>query len=107
VSSPSETIAAGAVVREAIDLRRFPWIRPLVSEYAQNFSRLSPLFAGNPADPESWRGAIARVTRAKRDRAALQTALDRQLARRGAPAEARHSVALLSSPTGVAIVTGQ
>jgi bacillithiol synthase len=107
VSSPSETVASGALVREAIDLRRFPWIRPLVSEYSQNFSRLEPLFAGNPGDPEAWRNTIARVSRAARDRAGVHAALTRQLTRRGAPAEAQRSADQLASPTSVAIVTGQ
>jgi bacillithiol biosynthesis cysteine-adding enzyme BshC len=107
VSSPSETVASGALVREAIDLRRFPWIRPLVSEYSQNFSRLEPLFAGNPGEPEAWRSTIARVSRAPRDRAALHAALSRQLTGRGAPAEAHQAAAQLVSPTSVAIVTGQ
>ena len=107
MSSPSETVASGALVREAIELRRFPWIRPLVSEYSQNFSRLEPLFAGNPNEPEAWRNTITRVTRAPRDRDALHAALSRQMTERGAPAEAQHSAAQLVSPTSVAIVTGQ
>jgi bacillithiol biosynthesis cysteine-adding enzyme BshC len=107
VPSPSETVAAGAVVREAIDLRRFPWIRPLVREYSENFSRLGPLFAGNPTDPEAWRNTIARVVGAPRDRAALHAALSAQLTRRGAPAEAHQSAAQLALPSSVAIVTGQ
>jgi len=107
VSSPSETVASGALVREAIELRRFPWIRPLVSEYSQNFSRLEPLFAGNPGEPEAWRTTIARVSRAPRDRAALHAALSRQLTARGAPAEAQQAAAQLASPSSVAIVTGQ
>lgn len=105
--SPSETLAAGAVVREAVDLHRFPWIRLLVSDYAQNFSRLAPLFAGNPSDPAAWRETLARVAAAPRDRAAIHSALSRQLARRGAPPEALQSAARLTSPSSVAIVTGQ
>ncbi len=105
--SPSETVAAGAVVREAIDLRRFPWIRPLVREYSESFSRLAPLFAGNPTDPEAWRSTIARVAGAPRDRGALHAALSAQLTRRGAPPEAHQSVAQLALPSSVAITTGQ
>ncbi|HXT70787.1 MAG TPA: bacillithiol biosynthesis cysteine-adding enzyme BshC [Vicinamibacterales bacterium] len=105
--SPSDAVAAGASVREAIDLRRFPWIRPLVGEYTQNFARLAPLFAGNPSDPDAWRTTIARVSKAPRDRAAIHAALIRQLSRRGAPEEARRSADRLASPSSVAIVTGQ
>lgn len=105
--SPPELLAAAAVVREPIDLRRFPWIRPLVREYSQNFGRLAPLFAGNPAEPDAWRQTIARVTGKSRDRASVHAALSRQLTRRGAPREAQASVDALASPSSVAIVTGQ
>ncbi len=105
--SPSEAVAAGAAVREAIDLHRFPWIRPLVAEYAQNFQRLAPLFAGNPSDADAWRSTIDRVTRAPRDRAAMHGALTRQLVRRGAPEAARRAADRLASSSSVAIVTGQ
>jgi hypothetical protein len=47
--------------RAGIDVRRFPWIRPLSGEYAYNFSRVAPLYAGDPASPEAWREVIGRV----------------------------------------------
>jgi bacillithiol biosynthesis cysteine-adding enzyme BshC len=95
------------IVREAIDVRRLPWIRPLVSAYANDFSTVAPLFAGNPAEPAAWRETIARVTRAPHDCAAIARVLDRQLTRRGAPDEARRAAAQLADPRTVAILTGQ
>src|SRR5437016_9052669 len=104
-SMPETTVSA--TLREAIDLRRLPWIRPLVSAYAYDFGSVAPLFAGNPAEPQAWRDTIARVQRAPRDRARVAHLVGAQLERRGAPAEARRSAALLEDPTTVAIVTGQ
>ena len=105
--SPVEPFASTAVVREAIDPRRFSWIRPLTSDYADHFDALAALFAGNPADPAAWRATLARVTARRRDRAAMPAALARQLERRGAPAEARQAAAELAQPATIAIVTGQ
>jgi bacillithiol biosynthesis cysteine-adding enzyme BshC len=94
-------------VRAAIDLRRFPWIRPLVAEYASDFARVSSLFAGNPANPADWASTIARVQRAPRDRAAVEQLIAAQLERRAAPPEARAAGRRLADPRAVAIVTGQ
>ena len=105
--SPVEPFASTGVVREAIDPRRFSWIRPLTSDYADRFDALAALFAGNPADPAAWRATLARITARRRDRTAMPAALARQLERRGAPAEARQAAAELAQPTTVAILTGQ
>lgn len=103
---PSSDTTAG-VVRDSIDVRRLPWIRPLVAAYANDFPSVATLFAGNPADPAAWRQAIARVQRAPRDRHALAAILRRQLDRRRAPAEAREAAEALGHDQSVAIVTGQ
>jgi len=95
------------LVRAAIDLQRFAWIRPLVSAYSSDFSSVSSLFAGNPADPEAWIQTIGRVQRAPRDRAGLSRVLSAQLERRNAPAHARAAASRLADATSVAIVTGQ
>ncbi|MEO6222637.1 MAG: hypothetical protein ABIP90_05260, partial [Vicinamibacterales bacterium] len=63
-NTPSDTL-----VRAAIDLRRFPWIRPLVAAYSSDFPSVASLFAGNPADSEAWTQAITRVQQSPRDRA--------------------------------------
>lgn len=102
----SETPLATAV-RAAIDLRRFPWIRPLVAEYASDFARVSSLFAGNPANAADWASTIARVQRAPRDRAAIERMVSAQLERRGAPPESRAAAMQLADPRTVAVVTGQ
>ncbi|HVQ41485.1 MAG TPA: bacillithiol biosynthesis cysteine-adding enzyme BshC [Vicinamibacterales bacterium] len=106
MSGSSESIAS-PIIRDTVDLPRFPWIRPLVTEYSRHFDRLAPLFAGNPADPSAWSSTIDRVARAPRDRKSLHAALQRQLDRRGAPREAQDRAALLLNPASVAIVTGQ
>ena len=91
----------------AIDLRRFPWIRPLVGEFTHDFPAVAPLFAGNPREPRAWTETIARVQRAPRQRDVLAAALDQQLARRAAPPEARQAARQLADPLAVAVLTGQ
>ena len=92
---------------DAIDLRRLPWIRPLVTSYLNDFASVSDLFAGDPNDPSAWQATIARVRRAPRNRAALAALVGRQLERRGAPAEARAAAASLADGATVAVVSGQ
>jgi bacillithiol biosynthesis cysteine-adding enzyme BshC len=91
-------LASTGVVREAVDPRRFPWIRPLVTDYATNFAQVAALFAGNPSDPAAWRDTIQRVTKASRPRDVVHAALVRQLERRGAPVQALEAAAELSRP---------
>jgi bacillithiol biosynthesis cysteine-adding enzyme BshC len=107
VAHRSETTLARGLVRGAIDFRRCSWVRPLVSDYADRFDSLAPLFAGNPSDPAVWRQTIDRVQRSPHDRAAIERIVTDQLDGRGAPAEARQIAHLLARPETVAIVTGQ
>src|SRR5262245_25283031 len=93
--------------RLAVDIRRFPWIRRLATDYAFDYSRLSEFFAGNPGDASAWRDAIARASSQRRQRTALVELLQAQQQRRSAPPEALAASALLSDPTSVAVVTGQ
>jgi len=95
------------VLRDAIDLRRLPWIRPLVNAYAHDFASVAALFAGNPADEAAWRETIARVQKSPRDRSTIARVLGQQLTRRGAPPAAQEAASLLARPDTVAIVTGQ
>ena len=106
MASPSDTLAAAAA-REAVDLRRFSWIRPLVTAHAREYERVAPLFTGNPANPQAWRDTIARVSAGAHHRDAVANAITAQLTRRGAPAAAHDAVAHLRHPGSVAIVTGQ
>jgi bacillithiol synthase len=97
--------ASGA--RLPIDIRRFPWIRPLAADYAFDYARVADFFAGNPEDPAAWRDAIARTQRHTRDRAGIAAILRAQQQRRGAPAEAIAAAARLADAQTVAVVTGQ
>ena len=99
-----------------IDVRRFSWIRPLVADYATNFSSIAELYAGDPSRPEAWRKAIARtqqhrLVRRNADPAGGRTdvalLIRAQQEKRNAPAEARASAATLVDPETVAVVTGQ
>jgi len=96
-----------SAVREAVDLSRLPWIRPLVKAYTGDFASVAPLFAGNPGDPRAWDATIERVQRAPRDRRALTALVLQQIDERGAPDGSRRAAERLADATSVAIVTGQ
>ncbi len=96
-----------STVRLPIDIRRFPWIRRLAADYAFDYARVAEFFAGNPADPAAWRGAIARAQQQPRQREAVAQILEAQQRKRGAPPEALNAAAQLRDPRTVAIVTGQ
>ena len=61
MSADASTTAAAAATRVAVDVRRFPWVRPLAGEYASNFASVAPLYAGDPQSPDAWREVSARV----------------------------------------------
>lgn len=105
-SAPSVS-ESGGLHAVPVDVRRFPWIRPLAGDYAFNFTQVADMYAGNPMDPQAWRSAIARAQRHPRDRAALAELLQKQQQERGAPPAARDAAARLADPSSVAIVTGQ
>ena len=107
MTGPSDTSTVAGIVRAALDVRDFPGSSPFVGAYTRAFDSVSPLFAGNPADPSAWRGAIRRAHAAERDRGAIAGVLAAQLERRDAPAEARAMAARLTDPNAVTIVTGQ
>jgi bacillithiol biosynthesis cysteine-adding enzyme BshC len=98
---------SGRLNATAIDVRRFPWIRPLAGDYAFNYAKVDGLYAGNPTEPDAWRDAIQRTQRHRRDRAAIAAVLQSQQEQRAAPAEARAAAAKLTSDDTVAVVTGQ
>jgi bacillithiol biosynthesis cysteine-adding enzyme BshC len=107
--SPSAvtTDPAGRLKATGVDVRRFPWIRPLAGDYAYNFSKVEGLYAGNPMEPEAWRDAVARAQQKTRDRGTLVSLLQAQQAQRQAPPAARAAVARLADPAAVTVVTGQ
>jgi len=90
-----------------VDLRRFPWVKQLATDYAFQFSALAPFFSGDPASRASWASSIANAQQHPRDRAELSRILLSQLERRDAPQAARDAAARLADPKSVAIVTGQ
>ncbi len=97
VSVEPSTDGRGAVLfekgasRAGVDVRRFPWIRPLSGDYAYHFDRIASLYAGDPTRPEAWRDVIARVHGQKRNREAIASVLAAQQGRRNAPPEAREA----------------
>lgn len=93
--------------RLPVDIRRFPWIRRLASDYAFDYGRLADFFAGDPREPGAWRDAITRVSRQRHRRDDLVRLLQAQQQRRGAPPIAQATAAVLGEASSVAVVTGQ
>jgi bacillithiol biosynthesis cysteine-adding enzyme BshC len=91
----------------AVDIRRFPWINRLATDYAFDFGLLADFYAGNPAAPAAWRDAIARTQQFQRQRDAVADLLTAQQQLRGAPPLALSASARLRDPRTVAVVTGQ
>ena len=98
---------SATTARVPLDIRRFPWIRRLAADYAFDYARVAPFFAGNPAEPGAWREAIARTQRHGRQRGVVADLLQAQQRRRGAPPEAVAAAAQLRDAQTVAVVTGQ
>ena len=101
------TSSAATASRIPVDIRRFPWINPLVADYAFDYEKVSGFFAGDPRDARAWREAIARTQAHPRSRDAIADLIQAQQLGRGAPRAALDAGALLRHPTTVAIVTGQ
>ena len=90
-----------------VDIRAFPWIRRLAADYAYDYARVEPFFAGNPATPAAWTDTIARSQATVRQPAELARVLADQQARRDAPPEARQAAARLADPATRVVITGQ
>jgi bacillithiol synthase len=99
--------STSSLLRVAIDIRRFPWVRRFPADYAYDYGRLLPFFAGHPSEPGAWADAIARTQAFPRQRERVAAIVGAQQARRGAPAEARAAAARLADANAVAVVTGQ
>ena len=99
--------AATTTSRIPIDIRRLPWIKPLVADYAFDYLKVADFFAGDPRDARSWREAIARTHGHTRSLDAIADVVHAQQQHRGAPAEAMAAAALLRDRQTVAVVTGQ
>jgi bacillithiol biosynthesis cysteine-adding enzyme BshC len=98
---------SGTTTHLPIDIRRLSWTKRLTADYALDYSSLASFFAGDPADPDEWRRAIARAQHHPRDRESVAAILEAQQRRRGAPPEARAAVACLRNRETVAVLTGQ
>ena len=107
IPMPSYPSASQPSIRQAIDLRRFPWMRPLALDYLYDFGRLAPFFAGNPMRIPDWEAAIVRTQVQVRRRAEMADVLGAQLRGRGAPSEAIALAGRLADPRTVAVLTGQ
>jgi bacillithiol biosynthesis cysteine-adding enzyme BshC len=102
-----QTGLSETVTRVPIDIRRFPWIKRLATDYACDYAKVAGFFAGNPHDPAAWTDVIARTQRHSRQRDAIADILAGQQSRRSAPPEAVAAAQLLRDPRTVAVVTGQ
>jgi bacillithiol biosynthesis cysteine-adding enzyme BshC len=100
-------VPVAAATRIPIDVRRFPWIKPFVADYAFDHPKVAEFFAGDPRSPQAWQEAIARTRAHERARDAIAGIIHAQQQRRDAPNEAIAAAARLRDPQTVAVVTGQ
>lgn len=104
VPSDVSSTAASAI---AVDIRTFPWIRRLASDYAFAYENVAPFFAGNPAEPSAWADTIARSQAYTRQPAAIARVIAAQQEQRDAPRAARDAAATLADPAARVVITGQ
>ena len=104
----AETTFADGSTRTAIDVRRFGWIRPLAGDYAFDFAKIAPLYAGDPSSRQAWTDADRPNARdgstARGRRRASSQPSRRDAALRQPRARPRRSS---PTPETVAILTGQ
>ena len=91
----------------AVDIRTFPWIRRLASDYAFAYANVSNFFAGDPATADAWADTIRRSQGLTRKPAEIAKVLADQQERRGAPAASREVAAKLAEPATRVVITGQ
>lgn len=105
VAVPSDVSPVSAAL--AVDIRTFPWIRRLASDYAFAYANVAPFFAGDPATSAAWADTIRRSQGLARQPAELARLIAAQQEGRGAPAESRASAARLADPATRVVITGQ
>lgn len=105
VAVPSDVSPVSAST--AVDIRTFPWIRRLASDYAFAYANVAPFFAGDPATASAWADTIKRSQALARQPAEIARILAAQQQSRGAPAAARASAARLADPATRVVITGQ
>ena len=91
----------------AVDIRTFPWIRRLASDYAFAYTNVSDFFAGDPATPAAWADTIRRSQAYTRQSTEIAKVLADQQERRGAPKASREMAARLAEPATRVVITGQ
>ena len=91
----------------AVDIRTFPWIRRLASDYAFAFANVASFYAGDPATAAAWADTITRSRHLPRQPAEIARVIAAQQERRGAPAAAREAAAKLADPATRVVITGQ
>jgi len=84
VAVPSDVSPVSASL--AVDIRTFPWIRRLASDYAFAYANVSPFFAGDPAAASAWADTIKRSQSYARQPAEIARILAAQQERRAADA---------------------
>lgn len=104
---PSQPNLSSTATRFPVEIRRFPWIKRLASDYAFDFTRVADFFVGDPAERSAWSDAIARAQRHPRQRDAIADILLAQQDARHASSQARAAAERLRDPNTVAVVTGQ
>ena len=90
-----------------VDIRRFPWIKPLAADYAFAYERLDDFFAGDPHSSDAWRAAIVRAQGAASARDRVVDVVAAQQEHRQAPAASRAALQTLRDSRTVAVLTGQ
>ena len=106
VAVPAD-VPTAAASSLAIDIRSFPWIRRLASDYAFDFSHVAPFYAGDPATAAAWADTIKRSQSLKRQPEETARVIGAQQAERNAPAKARESAARLADAATRVVITGQ
>src|SRR5688500_12480928 len=82
-------VSTAAAASLAVDIRTFPWIRRLASDYAFAFANVAEFFAGDPATPAAWADTIKRSQALPRQPAEIARVIAAQQAERNAPAASR------------------
>ena len=104
---PVPDVSTAAASALAVDIRTFPWIRRLASDYAFAFANVAPFFAGDPATPAAWADTIKRSQGLQRQPAEIAKVIAAQQTERNAPAASREAAARLADPATRVIITGQ
>jgi bacillithiol synthase len=104
---PADTTSPSTAATLAVDIRQFPWIRRLASDYAFAYAQVESFFAGDPASSAAWADTIRRSQSTSRRPEALARVIADQQARRQAPPASRAAAARLADAATRVVITGQ